>query len=451
MNDWHPTNPVERRFMAVHEDWLRFASDPQARLLYWHTSEADQRMIAAYIQRQSQLSSAVLRLHSTFDDADHYAAALADEIIAWYESGKEASTANGVTADWTPPLRDRNEAATPYLLRVTGSLMRHHPDAFPLLVLVIEPEPIRKPADFERWLDALLGRLEQDAWQAQRLRLMLTGTESEPLPRLIKERPQQVKVLHGRYHMEALPRELIADSGERGPAADFRRLFVALNDTITSGTPARLEELRSQALTITKAQGWPDQSVVVHLLAGAAYLKWDSPQLALSAYEQATRAGREAVQANHEAGNKLVINGLFGEASVYWMQADYARAAERYAQAAELAEADRDGFLSVEGWRMCSECFAQISRDDATVDAGLRALEAGALIPVPMRANSNLQMVAQSLLKRVGSFHKQRRELTSRLVALYGENWPETIRPLPAGEVTQQFAEALPLEAGGQT
>lgn len=189
----------------------------------------------------------------------------------------------------------------------------------------------------------------------------------------------------------------------------------------------------------------------MHLLAGAAYLKWDSPQLALSAYEQATRAGREAVQANHEAGNKLVINGLFGEASVYWMQADYARAAERYAQAAELAEADRDGFLSVEGWRMCSECFAQISRDDATVDAGLRALEAGALIPVPMRANSNLQMVAQSLLKRVGSFHKQRRELTSRLVALYGENWPETIRPLPAGEVTQQFAEALPLEAGGQT
>ncbi|QSN63360.1 MULTISPECIES: hypothetical protein [unclassified Caballeronia] len=80
--------------------------------------------------------------------------------------------------------------------------------------------------------------------------------------------------------------------------------------------------------------------------------EWNSPQLALSAYEEATHAGREAVQANHEAGNKLVINGLFGEVSVYWMQADYPHAAERYAQAAELAEVDRDGFLSVEGRRM---------------------------------------------------------------------------------------------------
>ncbi|WP_250490425.1 hypothetical protein [Caballeronia sp. INML2] len=449
MNNWHPTNPVERRFMAVHDDWLSFAKDKQAQLLYWHTSEADQRMLAAYIQRQDKLSSAVLRPQSSFEDANQYAGAVADEIVAWYESGKEGSMANGITADWTPPSRDRNEAATPYLLRLTGSLMRHHPEVFPQLVLVLEPEPIRKPADFERWLDELLGGLERNAWQTERLRLVLTGTDANPLPWLTKQRPHQAKVLHGRYHMEALPRELVAESDERGPDADFRRLFVALNDTITNGTPAQLETLRSQALAITKAQTWPDQSVVVHLLAGAAYLKWNSPELALSAYQEATQAGRQAAQAGHAAGNKLTINGLFGEASVYWMQADYRRAAERYTQAAELAQAEGDGFLSVEGWRMCSECFAQMNRDEPSIDAGLRALDAGGLIPVPLRANSNLQMVAQSLLKRVGRFHERRSELTSRLAVLYGEDWPETIQPLPAEEVTQQFAEQMAPETGG--
>jgi hypothetical protein len=82
MNNWHPTNPVERRFMAVHDDWLSFAKDKQAQLLYWHTSEADQRMLAAYIQRQDKLSSAVLRPQSSFDDANQYAGAVADEIVA---------------------------------------------------------------------------------------------------------------------------------------------------------------------------------------------------------------------------------------------------------------------------------------------------------------------------------------------------------------------------------
>jgi hypothetical protein len=40
--------------------------------------------------------------------------------------------------------------------------------------------------------------------------------------------------------------------------------------------------------------------------------------------------------------------------------------------------------------------------------------------------------------------------LTSRLAVLYGEDWPETIQPLPAEEVTQQFAGELAPETGGQ-
>ncbi|SAK80512.1 hypothetical protein AWB78_03815 [Caballeronia calidae] len=431
MQSWHPSNPVERRLMAVHDDWRRFRSDSRATLLYWQANEADQRILAAYIQRQHKLSNAVLQLISRFDDADQYPLALSQEIAAFYAVARETHIAS-VGQRQTP---------TADLLALTASLMHHHPDVLPDLVLILEPESICKPAQFERWLDELLGMIERDAWQAERLRIILTGTDTEPLWWLTKQRPHQVSVLHARYHMESLPRELVAESDERGPEADFRRLFVALNDTVTNGTPAQLETLRTQALTVTQRHAWFDQSVVVHLLAGAAYLKWNDAPRALSAYEAATQAGRQAIHADHSAGNKLVINGLFGEASVHWVQGDFRRAAERYTEAAQLAESDQDGLLAVEGWRMCSECFAQLTRAEPTIDAGLRALDAGAWIPSPMRANSNLQMVAQRMLGHMGILHRRRSELTSRLTALYGEDWPDTTKPLPADEVTQRFAD----------
>jgi tetratricopeptide (TPR) repeat protein len=444
-------NPVERRLLAVHQDWLTFAGNKQARLLYWQTNEADQRMIAVYIQRQEKLSSAVLRLRSAFDDIDPYSAALTGEIVAWYEAGKEGSAANGITADWSAPARCNKEAAVAYLLRLASSLMRHHPDVFPQLVLILEPERIRKRAAFERWLDTLLSCMEHAPSQAEHIRFVLVGTEPEPLPRLVKQRSRQVTVLQGCYRMQTLPRELAVAADQRGPGSEFQRLFVKLGETLERGDAAQLERLRNQALTLTNQQSWPDQSVAVHLLAGAAYLKWNAPQLALCAYEQATQAGRQALQGDHPAGNKLTINGLFGEATVYWMQGDYRHAAERYTQAAQFAEADNDGLLAVEAWRMCSVCFMQMRREEAAIDAGLNALDRGAWIPLPLRANSNLQMVAQQMLARIGILHKRRGQLTSQLAALYGEDWPDTIEPLPAEEATQRFIDELPQEARAQT
>ncbi|CAD6551400.1 hypothetical protein ACFQ3P_30205 [Paraburkholderia sabiae] len=448
MSNWHPTNPVERRFMAVHDDWMIFATHSHARLMYWQTSEADRRMLDTYFQRQDRLSSAVLRLYTGFVDADLYAAALADEIVAWYEDRKATSQAGGVTADWVPPVRGRDEAATPYLLRITGSLMRHHPDVFPELVLILEPGRISKPDALERWLDTLLGYTERDAWQAARLRFVLTGTDAEALAGLRKRRPQQVMLLQGRYGTETLPRELVVESGQRGPQGDFLRLFVELNEVLERGDVARLERLRAEALTVTQQQRWFDQSVTVHLLVGAAWLKWNEPAQALAAYEQATQAAHQAIDAAHPAARKLAVNSLFGEASAYWMQGNHRHAAERYERAASFAEADRDGVLAVEAWRMVGECMNQMRRQEDALAANFRALDFGAWIDPALRANSNVQHVAQQALTRVGTFHRRRGELTHRLRILYGENWTETIKPLPPEAVTAQIMADMPDTSG---
>ncbi|CAG9255735.1 hypothetical protein [Paraburkholderia caribensis] len=443
MQNWQPTNPVERRLMAAHEDWLRFAKDQHARLLYWRTDAADLELVKAYFQSQEELSCAVIRLVSPFEGAAQYADAVAQELVRFYENRREGSAARGVTADWTPPLRG-SQTSTQYLLMLTGSLIAHHPDIFPGVVLILAPGIVSKNREFERWLDLLLDDMSQQAWGSDRIRIVQYGAATDPLAWLQGRQPDRVRVIHGRYQMRSVSRELVAQSGERGPSGQFRRLFVELSEALAHDDPKRLESLRRAALEVTAGQKWPDQSAVVHLLAGAAYLKWQSHDEALAAYEEATQRGQQALEQGHAAGNKLIVNGLFGEASVHLIRGRYMDAVRCYDVAASHAAAERDGILAVEARRMQGWCLEKAGRHEQALDAGFTALDAGHWIEPALRANSNLQRVTAWMLNQTGFFeksHKRREELVPRLKHLYGDNWAEAIKPLAARDVSRQLVD----------
>jgi hypothetical protein len=445
MQNWQPENPVERRLLAAHEDWLAFAKDPSARLLYWHTNAADQELVKLYFQGQSELSNAVLELTSPFEDARQYATALADEVIDFYDARREGSARSGIVADWTPPSRHpQSIPATHYFADVLDSLMAHHPDVFPAVVLVLKPAQIRKVGDFEQWLDAWLTLMNTGSDRvSSRIRVVLYGTEADALAWLASRQPGTVRVLNANYRMQALPRELVAQSGERGATGQFRRLFVELSECLAHEDPARLERLRASALAISDGHQWFDQSATVHLLAGAAYLKWQSGEPALQAYRQAISSGRCAVEAQHPAGNKLVVNGLFGEASVHVTEERYLDAAQCYASAARFAAADNDSVLLVESYRMQAWCLDHERHREDALEAGFHALQAGRDIDLPLRSNSNLQLAATWMLERIGRLHARRGELERTLGVLYGDQWKEALRqPLAPDEVSMRLIES---------
>ncbi|SAK49426.1 hypothetical protein AWB80_01346 [Caballeronia pedi] len=448
MQNWQPTNPVERRMMAAHEDWLAFANDKSARLLYWHANEADAELLKVFFQTQREMSNAVLELNSPFEDADRYPAALAEEIIAFYDTRREGSARTGIVADWKPPARNHAHAAQ-HLFAVLNSLMLHHPDVFPGMVLVLAPARNDKPKAFEACLDKLLNLLNGPyAGLSRRLRLVLMGTDPNAFGGLAKQRPDAVRRTDGRYQMQALPRELAAQSGERGATGQFRRLFVELSESLGHNDPARLERLRASALGVSDAKQWFDQSATVHLLAGAAYLKWGSADLALSAYRDATASAQQAREASHPAGNKLVVNGLFGEASVQITRERYLDAARCYAKAAEFARVDKDSILLVEAHRMRAWCLDRARERDAALDAGFLALGAGQSMEPALRANSNLQLVVSWMLERIGWLHVRRGELERALEALYGPDWKETSKPLSPNDVSAQLIANNNMEEG---
>lgn len=405
--------------MDAHTDWMRFAKDKAARLMIWQTDEMDAQLVQLYFQVQDETSCAVRTMRASFVNESSYAKVLTDELVAFYDSRRDASNAQGLRADWQAP---RNDGASPvlYLLMVADSLTRHHPDIFPALVFVLEPAQVRDEAAWSRWLDGLLSAIAAAPKLGERVRIVVPRTDVAPLAGLLQRHQDAVRVVQGKYSMASVPRELLAESGERGASGEFRRLFVMLTEAIEGGNRARLEELRMAALKVAEREQWFDQCVVVHLIAGAAYLKWRDRERAIDAYRSAADSGRRAVDAGHPAGHKLVANGLFGEASVHLTHKDYAHSAYCYERAATSTTAARDALMTVEAWRMSAVCWERAGEREHALEAGFNALDAGLLIDESMRVNSNLRFVVEWMVAQVGAFDRRRGELSEKVAALRG-------------------------------
>ncbi|MDR5763404.1 hypothetical protein [Caballeronia sp. LZ035] len=72
-----------------------------------------------------------------------------------------------------------------------------------------------------------------------------------------------------------------------------------------------------------------------------------------------------------------------------------------------------------------------------------RARDFGSRIESAQRANCNVQHVLRLAFGRVGILRRQRGETAPRLCALYGENWAETIKPLPPEAISAQIEADL--------
>ncbi|MBJ9750221.1 hypothetical protein [Burkholderia cepacia] len=417
MQNWQPTNPVERRFMDAHADWMSFAKDKAARLMVWQTDETDSELVRLYFQVQDETSCAVRTMRASFVDESGYAKALTDELVAFYDSRREGSDAQGVRANWQPPYDDGKNPLL-YLFAVTDSLMQHHPDVFPAMVFVLEPAKVRDDAAWVRWMDDVLSIIAIAPQLAERVRFVVPRIEIASFAVLMQRHRAAVRVVHAKYSMASVPRELLAESGERGPSGEFRRHFVMLTEMIEGGSPARLEELRAAALGVAEREEWFDQCVVVHLIAGAAYLKWRDRARAIEAYRSAVSSGMRAVEAGHPAGHKLVANGLFGEASVHLTHRDYAHSAYCYERAVASTTAAKDGLMTVEAWRMSAVCWERAGERDHALEAGFNALDAGLMIDEPMRANSNLPMVVEWMVSQLGVQDRRRNALSEKVAAL---------------------------------
>ncbi|WP_024910733.1 tetratricopeptide repeat protein [Chania multitudinisentens] len=429
------SNPIERRFMRAHDDWLVFAENKKAKLLLWQVNEADTPLLQTYFQVQEENACAVMQFDDVFETGEQFTDAVIKNIIDFYHQRREGSAAAGIVADWQPP-EFESPGANPILLNIAKSLIQHHPDVFPGFVWVFQPNVVHSEPLFAEWILKLTAELCLDKWLAERVRLVIYGELSERLQSLSLVAPESIHLIHGVYNMVSAPGEMVEESTERGPGADFRRLFIALTETIPLNDPSRLARLQEQALTISRKEGWFDQSVVIYLLAGAAQLKWQDLSRALAAYQSAVKEGESAIAVNHPAGNKLVANALFGEASVYFSQKEYTLAAQCYERIVPYTTAAGDTVLTIEAWRMGAYCWREINQFNCAWSAGFNALKAGLLLDDEMKINSNLCVAAYWMYQNYGRWEDHYDELLTLLHTLYGDEWLSIITPSTTEKTT---------------
>ncbi|VEJ57111.1 tetratricopeptide repeat protein [Pragia fontium] len=427
MDPIRPTNSVERRMLKINDDWRYFTEQTDAKLLYWQLPEADHALLNTFFQVQGEYARGVQVYAGEFNNALQYVTDTLNQLYHFYDGRREGALAQGINANWILPERESNETDINYLFRVLSELSAYHPDIFTFFTLVLVPYQVTSYTLFSEWITELIAKMHTNRWITEHVRIVSFGEQGDWLQPLMKSDPDNICFLQRDYQSKNIPRELLAESSDRGAGADFRRIFIELFSVVKDKDPKKLAKLVEQGINISQKQRWFDQMVVIQLTAGAAYLSWGDDKQSLHAYQQAVFAGEQAIKKQHPAGEKLVANALFGMASVYLKSKYYQDAAQCYQLIPPFTIKAEDYILTVEAWRMVAFCWQNAKEKEQAIQAGLQALESGLFLDEPLRLNSSLPIAANSLLEVIPDNHQCIDDMEEKLQQLFGEDWSEIL------------------------
>ncbi len=416
-------NPVERRLALLCADWLEFRADAARRLLVWQVPDHAVRLVQCFVQAQRyelEYSSRDLFIpfDAPFEHSLQYARALKEQLAGQVEASRADWAAQGLDAGWTLDPASSPDTAAAFIsaLRSLGS--SHH-RSIGHLVAVLIPPSVDRPAHWAGWLQRAL-----QADLPERLRIVVVDSLDQPrLGELIAAEHPRISVRQPPVNGLAVAQETFAQEATVGPAGVYRQMLMSVVGLMEKGSAEQVKTRARDALKFVRQQGWSDQEVVLRILVAGALLKESRHAEAVQTYRAARESAGQALQANHPAGRKLVLQCWFGEGGAQLAAGDDAAAAQCYDAAARTALEDQNSLMALEGWRMGAFCHARIGDAAAAQERGELALALGEQLKPQARVLSTLPLVALELLRVVdpqptGRVEQLRLQLQRRLEGL---------------------------------
>ncbi|HET9643621.1 MAG TPA: hypothetical protein VFP68_09750, partial [Burkholderiaceae bacterium] len=315
-----------------------------------------------------------------------------------YDASRETLQQLGLAPDWSFDPAAHADSATAFV-GALNALTAHHSQAFGHLAAVFMPSAVSNEAGWIAWMLRALDALVSEP-VSQKVRLIVTDSLDAPrCAALASSR-------HPALHAESLPldgwslaHETFALEPAVGPAGVFRSLLAGLFALVRSAPAEQVKIKAEDALAFARRQGWPDQQVVVRLLAAGAMLKDDRKDEALNHYRHARMAADEAIKAGHAAGRQLLVQAWFGEASAHLAANDLPQAARCYVEAESVAQGIPNLVLAIEALRMAAYCHSRLGQSEPAIAFGHQALEVGARLQPSARNMTTLPLVAFELLR----------------------------------------------------
>jgi len=431
-------NPIERQIESVGVLWNAFAKNPEARLLRWSVDDDGVRMVNLFFDLQNEevgeIPDLFIRFNTPFHDPRTYGFRLIDALRAQYQEIRAGIAEENIPSEWQIREPLHNESDLVAFIRCCESFQDYYKKLMLILVIVLTPEKVSNPVDWQNWLLRLA-----HAGLPSAIRITVMDNIHAPLLEPLSQiEPKLVHTVTPEIDMPGALEEIAETAGGVGPGRDFRKLFIALTNAAGKGDITTVQKMADKALRIVRKQKWLDMEVVVYMSLGSAWMGGKNISEALTNYRNAGRAAAQAEAAKHPAGSKLVIQTKFAEAGALFSANRYLESARIYESAAPLAEKQEDYLMTVEGWRMAAYCHEKAEEYKEAWRCGCQALDAGERLDENLRHNGTLPYVGQGLLRLVAqdrpnqkdrSNPKLESDVRRRMEALVGRDWEEKIAP----------------------
>lgn len=395
-------SPVEQRIELLSRLWIEATDDPRLRLLVWRVPGNAERMLTAFFEAHRQAETALtpdcmLLLDGAFETGFGYSRELLEALHTGYVASCSDLNQQGVGAGWRGAHAEYPESAAG-VLRMFGSFADHHRAHMRHFVPVLMPSTVTSAEALQRWLEAAL-----QAPVPERVRLAVVDyTETRQWQVLADRHPDQVRVIDAPIDMFDIARATAAQAGGGGgggAGAAYRQLLADIMLLLEKGSAAQTARRADKALVIAEREQWPDQQVVLHMMAAGAHLKEKQPEQAIGRYRRARDAALLAEAAGHPAGGNLVMQTWFGEAGAWLTDGKFRQAAHAYAQAAEAARRVPNAMFVIEGLRMAGFCEARDRRRDAAREYYRQAIVEARTMDPAERRSTTLPLLLQDMLR----------------------------------------------------
>jgi hypothetical protein len=409
---------VERRLDWLHDQWVGFAEQPEARLLRWVVEPEEVRMVEAWLKKEEDENSGecpdlFLRFDLPFEEPEDYGFELRKTLVTMVEESGEPVELGEVKP---------GESGLEAFLSACEALHRRYEEVCEILALVLVPREVRDVRKWQQWLWKALERL-----QSPQVRLVvLDDAQARVLEPMALLESRRVWTQVGALGVLGALGEVAREAGPpEQPGARYRELLARLAGAAQRGELRQVERLGAEAVEVATGQGWHGLAVAVHWAVAGALLAAGKPQEAVERYRQAEAAAVKAEAGGEAQGAQLRLKTRLALGAALVAAWEWAPAAALYEETAPLARELTDALMEMECWRMGSFCRESLRELDSAWEDGRRAWEVGQALEPQARASSTLPYVAEGLVRVSRARHGEQaaRDMEDEARALLGADW----------------------------
>ncbi len=389
--------PIRKRFAWLHDQWVTFAADPLARVLVWRVQDDERRMLDAFLAKESdpevaELPDMFLRMSAPFVNADSYALALRESLIATADALFAAATQEEPAAfgKWQPAPLSRGGKVQEMCLAAYASFHAHF-QVPGQLALVLEPSELVDGAGFIAWL----GSVARAAPASVRF-IVLDSAQRPTLGSL--PAGDGVVIQEAALDMPAALLEISRAAGNLDtPGGMYRHVFVAFTAALGKKDVAQAEQLAGRLLAITAAQGWFALEVPIHFALGASLAEQARIDDALLRYVAAEKSAATGEQAGDAACAKLRMQARMVRGGLLLSEKAYDQAAKLFVETLPMAQALSDARTVIDCHRLASFSREQEGKLRPAWQHGLDGLAFARTLDAETLRSSTLKFLAEGM------------------------------------------------------